>query len=65
MNEDEIAKQQYQRRLAAGLSDCTKEELALIYCQYIDDYTLSLMNGLMEEVHRRGLALTDLEDYCT
>jgi len=63
--EDEINRQQYQRELADGLQDCTDEELALIYCRYIDCYTLSLMNGLMEEVNRRGLALTDLEDYCS
>lgn len=65
MIEDEISRQQFQRRLAEGLQDCTEEELATIYCQYIDNYTVSLMNGLMEEVSRRGLSLTDLEDYCS
>ena len=64
MSEDNIARHQRQREIAAGLQYATDKELALIYCQYIDDYTLSLMNGLMEECHRRGLALEDLEDYC-
>lgn len=63
--ENEISRQQYQRRLAEGLQDCTDEELATIYCQYIDNYTISLMNGLMEECHRRGLSLTDLEEHCS
>ena len=43
----------------------TLEELGEAYCLYADSYTITLMNGFMEEVFRRGISLTDLEDYCS
>ena len=55
-------REQYQFHLAETMQDLTDRELAVMYSDYIDDATLSLMNGLMTECQRRGISLTDLED---
>ena len=55
-------REQYQFHLAETMQDLTDKELAVMYSDYIDDATLSLMNGLMVECQRRGISLTDLED---
>ena len=57
-----MTQEQYQYHLIETLQDLTDKELALIYSDYIDEGTLSLMNGLVVECQRRGIALTDLED---
>lgn len=54
---------QYQYHLAETLQDLTLDELACIYENYIDEATVSLMNGLISECNRRGLSLNDLEDH--
>lgn len=56
-------KEQYQFHLIETLQDLTVDELALIYENYLDEATLSLMNGLVVECQRRGLTLNDLEDH--
>ena len=53
------------RVLARELWTYTDEELAELYCVYMDTATNTLINGFMEEAHKRGLSLTDLEDYCS
>jgi hypothetical protein len=55
-------REQYQFHLAETMQDLTDRELAVMYSDYIDDATLSLMNGLMVECQRRGISLNDLED---
>ena len=55
-------REQYQFHLAETMQDLTDKELAVMYSDYIDDATLSLMNGLMVECQRRGISLNDLED---
>ena len=57
-----MTREQYHLHLVETLQDLTDRELAVMYQDYIDDYTISLMNGLMAECQRRGLSLTDLED---
>lgn len=57
-----MTKEQYQYHLIETLQDLTDKELALIYENYLDEATLSLMNGLVVECQRRGISLTDLED---
>ena len=47
------------------LCDLLDEELADIYCQYIDTASTALVNGFIDECARRGLSLTDLEDHCS
>ena len=53
---------QYQSHLVECLQWATDEDLARIYEDYLDEATLSLMNGLVVECQRRGLSLMDLED---
>ena len=55
-------REQNQLHLAETMQDLTDKELAVLYSDYIDDATLSLMNGLMVECQRRGISLNDLED---
>ena len=57
-----MTREQYHLHLVETLQDLTDRELAVMYQDYIDDYTVSLMNGLMAECQRRGISLTDLED---
>ena len=57
-----MTREQYHLHLVETLQDLTDRELAVMYQDYIDDYTVSLMNGLMTECQRRGISLTDLED---
>jgi len=57
-----VNREQYQFHLAETMQDLTDKELAVLYSDYIDDATLSLMNGLMTECQRRGYSLNDLED---
>ena len=57
-----MTREQYQYHLIETLQDLTDKELALIYENYLDEATLSLMNGLVVECQRRGISLTDLED---
>ena len=57
-----MTREQFQYHLIETLQDRTERELAVMYQDYIDDATVSLMNGLMAECHRRGISLTDLED---
>ena len=58
-------REQYQLHLIEVIQDLSDSELALMYRDYIDDHTLSLMDGLLTECQRRGLSLTDLEDILT
>ena len=53
---------QFQYHLIETFQDLTDRELAVIYEDYIDDATVSLMNGVMAECQRRGISLNDLED---
>ena len=53
---------QFQYHLIETFQDLTDRELAVIYEDYIDDGTVSLMNGVMAECQRRGISLNDLED---
>ena len=53
---------QFQLHLIETFQDLTDRELAVIYQDYIDDATVSLMNGVMAECQRRGISLNDLED---
>ena len=53
---------QFQLHLIETFQDLTDRELAVIYEDYIDDATVSLMNGVMAECQRRGISLNDLED---
>ena len=55
-------REQYQFPLAETMQDLTGRELAVMYEDYIDDATVSLMNGLVTECQRRGISLNDLED---
>ncbi|MAU75350.1 MAG: hypothetical protein CL831_00570 [Crocinitomicaceae bacterium] len=55
-------REQYQFHLAETMQDLTDRELAVMYEDYIDDATVSLMNGLVTECQRRGISLNDLED---
>ncbi len=57
-----MTREQFQYHLIETLQDLTEKELAVMYQDYIDDATVSLMNGLMVECQRRGISLTDLED---
>jgi len=57
-----MTREQFQYHLIETLQDLTDRELAVMYEDYIDDATVSLMNGLMAECQRRGISLTDLED---
>ena len=57
-----MTREQYHLHLVETLQDLTDRELAVMYQDYIDDYTVSLMNGLMAECQRRGISLNDLED---
>jgi hypothetical protein len=57
-----MTREQFQYHLIETLQDLTERELAVMYQDYIDDATVSLMNGLMAECQRRGISLTDLED---
>jgi hypothetical protein len=57
-----MTREQFQYHLIETLQDLTDRELAVMYEDYIDDATVSLMNGLMVECQRRGISLTDLED---
>ena len=57
-----MTREQFQFHLIETLQDLTDRELAVMYEDYIDDATVSLMNGLMVECQRRGISLTDLED---
>lgn len=57
-----MTREQFQYHLIETLQDLTDRELAVMYQDYIDDATVSLMNGLMAECQRRGITLTDLED---
>ena len=55
-------REQFQYHLIETFQDLTDRELAVIYEDYIDDATVSLMNGVMAECQRRGISLNDLED---
>ena len=57
-----MTREQFQYHLIETLQDLTDRELAVIYEDYIDDATVSLMNGVMAECQRRGISLNDLED---
>ena len=57
-----MTREQFQYHLIETLQDLTEYELAVMYIDYIDDATVSLMNGLMVECQRRGISLNDLED---
>ena len=63
--DEAIAEVSHQHTLLGQLQDMTEAELAACYCQYMDDLSLALLEGFMEEVYRRGLSLIDLEDYCS
>ena len=54
--------EQYQHHLIETLQDLSDMELAVMYGDYIDESTVSLMNGLIAECCRRGISLSDLED---
>ena len=62
--DEQIAEVSWTHDLLNSLSDLTNEELAQAYCAYMDDLNITLLEGFMEEVYRRGISLTDLEDYC-
>lgn len=53
--------EQYQLHLVETLQDLTDHGLALLYGDYMDDYSPGLINGLISEANRRGLTLNDLE----
>ena len=53
--------EQYQLHLVETLQDLTDHGLALLYGDYMDNYTTGLINGLIAEANRRGLSLNDLE----
>ena len=57
-----MTREQFQYHLIETFQDLTDRELAVIYQDYIDDATVSLMNGVMAECQRRGISLNDLED---
>ena len=57
-----MTQEQYQYHLIETLQDLSDHELAVMYIDYIDNATVSLMNGLMVECQRRGISLNDLED---
>ena len=63
--DEAIAEVRHQHELLSQLHSMTEAELAACYCEYMDDLSLALLEGFMEEVHRRGLSLIDLEDYCS
>ena len=63
--DEAIAEVNHQHTLLGQLQDMTEAELAACYCEYMDDLSLALLEGFMEEVYRRGLSLIDLEDYCS
>lgn len=63
--DERIAEVRHQHTLLSQLSDMTEAELAACYCEYMDDLSVALLEGFMEEVYRRGLTLIDLEDYCS
>ena len=63
--DEAIAEVRHQHELLGQLSGMTEAELAACYCEYMDDLSLALLEGFMEEVYRRGLSLIDLEDYCS
>lgn len=56
-----MTNRRHQFKLIERLEHMSDLQLAEIYLQYIDSYTLALMDGLMAEMQRRGLELTDLE----
>ena len=53
--------EQYQLHLVETLQDLTDHGLALLYGDYMDNYTTGLINGLIAEANCRGLTLNDLE----
>ena len=53
--------EQYQLHLVETLQDLTDHGLALLYGDYMDDFSPGLINGLVSECNRRGLTLNDLE----
>ena len=57
-----MTREQYHLHLVETLQDLTDHGLALLYGDYLDDYTAPLLNGFIAEANRRGLTLNDLED---